>query len=265
MVLVLAVRADGKRVGLVPDDGRLARRASRASSRPPERDVRSGRGHDLRQSDAVRAARRFFSATRARWTPTCARSPRRAEIRVHAVATEEIYPPGFSTYVDPPAVARPLEGQFRPGHFRGVLHGRSQAVSACAGRRRLFRPQRLSAVSGDSPNDCGFESADGDRRAADGSRSRWTGDELAKSVSLAGASASALGDFSGAADRQKPRTSAGEEHRSSWRSHPSTTGGIEYRRHRLCRDRRSRYAGSSGNRQADAISPSRPHESAERD
>ena len=32
----------------------------------------------------------------------------------------DIYPPGFSTYVEPPAVAKPLEGVFRPGHFRGV-------------------------------------------------------------------------------------------------------------------------------------------------
>jgi pantoate--beta-alanine ligase len=32
----------------------------------------------------------------------------------------EIYPPGFSTYVEPPAVAQPLEGLCRPGHFRGV-------------------------------------------------------------------------------------------------------------------------------------------------
>jgi pantoate--beta-alanine ligase len=32
----------------------------------------------------------------------------------------EIYPPGFSMYVDPPAVAQPLEGVCRPGHFRGV-------------------------------------------------------------------------------------------------------------------------------------------------
>ena len=31
-----------------------------------------------------------------------------------------MYPAGFSTCVDPPAVAQPLEGQFRPGHFRGV-------------------------------------------------------------------------------------------------------------------------------------------------
>lgn len=33
---------------------------------------------------------------------------------------DEIYPPGFSTYVEPPAVAAPLEGKHRPGHFRGV-------------------------------------------------------------------------------------------------------------------------------------------------
>jgi len=32
----------------------------------------------------------------------------------------EVYPSGFSTYVDPPDVAKPLEGEYRPGHFRGV-------------------------------------------------------------------------------------------------------------------------------------------------
>jgi pantoate--beta-alanine ligase len=43
--------------------------------------------------------------------------------RVDAVFCPEpatMYPPGFSTYVDPPEVARPLEGVCRPGHFRGV-------------------------------------------------------------------------------------------------------------------------------------------------
>ncbi len=33
---------------------------------------------------------------------------------------EEMYPDGFSTYVEPGEVARPLEGICRPGHFRGV-------------------------------------------------------------------------------------------------------------------------------------------------
>ncbi|MEM7473480.1 MAG: pantoate--beta-alanine ligase [Planctomycetota bacterium] len=34
---------------------------------------------------------------------------------------ETLYPPGFSTYVDEPDAAAPLEGEFRPGHFRGVM------------------------------------------------------------------------------------------------------------------------------------------------
>lgn len=32
----------------------------------------------------------------------------------------EVYPPGFSTHIEPPAVARRWEGECRPGHFRGV-------------------------------------------------------------------------------------------------------------------------------------------------
>jgi pantoate--beta-alanine ligase len=39
---------------------------------------------------------------------------------VFVPAADEIYPPGFSTYVEPPSVAQPLEGVCRPGHFRGV-------------------------------------------------------------------------------------------------------------------------------------------------
>src|SRR4051812_44716799 len=35
-------------------------------------------------------------------------------------ATSEIYPHGFSTSVDVGRIAEPLEGKFRPGHFRGV-------------------------------------------------------------------------------------------------------------------------------------------------
>lgn len=39
---------------------------------------------------------------------------------VFAPSKDEMYPAGFSTYVEPPAVAQPLEGHCRPGHFRGV-------------------------------------------------------------------------------------------------------------------------------------------------
>src|SRR5438034_6701584 len=39
---------------------------------------------------------------------------------VFVPGANDMYPRGFSTYVDPPAVAAALEGVCRPGHFRGV-------------------------------------------------------------------------------------------------------------------------------------------------
>ena len=39
---------------------------------------------------------------------------------VFVPASDAIYPAGFSTYVQPPEIAKPLEGVCRPGHFRGV-------------------------------------------------------------------------------------------------------------------------------------------------
>ena len=37
-----------------------------------------------------------------------------------APSTRAIYPPGFQTFVEVTDLSRPLEGRFRPGHFRGV-------------------------------------------------------------------------------------------------------------------------------------------------
>jgi pantoate--beta-alanine ligase len=39
---------------------------------------------------------------------------------VFAPSVEEMYPPGFQTWVDVAKLGSILEGQFRPGHFRGV-------------------------------------------------------------------------------------------------------------------------------------------------
>ncbi len=39
---------------------------------------------------------------------------------VFTPSDQVMYPSGFSTYVEPPAVARRWEGECRPGHFRGV-------------------------------------------------------------------------------------------------------------------------------------------------
>lgn len=39
---------------------------------------------------------------------------------VFVPSTEEMFPPGFDTWVDVPGLAQRLEGAHRPGHFRGV-------------------------------------------------------------------------------------------------------------------------------------------------
>jgi pantoate--beta-alanine ligase len=39
---------------------------------------------------------------------------------VFAPHADEIYPPGFQTWVEVEQLSRGLEGEFRPGHFRGV-------------------------------------------------------------------------------------------------------------------------------------------------
>jgi pantoate--beta-alanine ligase len=48
---------------------------------------------------------------------------------------EEIYPPGFQTWVDVERVSRGLEGEHRPGHFRGV-------ATVCLKLFNIVRPQR---------------------------------------------------------------------------------------------------------------------------
>jgi pantoate--beta-alanine ligase len=48
---------------------------------------------------------------------------------------EELYPPGFQTWVEVEELGRGLEGEFRPGHFRGV-------ATVCLKLFNLVRPQR---------------------------------------------------------------------------------------------------------------------------
>ncbi len=50
-------------------------------------------------------------------------------------ALEQVYPPGFATWVEPGGAAIGLEGEFRPGHFRGV-------ATICLKLFNLVRPER---------------------------------------------------------------------------------------------------------------------------
>jgi pantoate--beta-alanine ligase len=51
-------------------------------------------------------------------------------------AAEEIYPPGFQTWVDVEELSRVLEGVHRPGHFRGV-------ATVCLKLFNIVRPDRV--------------------------------------------------------------------------------------------------------------------------
>jgi pantoate--beta-alanine ligase len=47
----------------------------------------------------------------------------------------ELYPPGYQTWVEVEELSRPLEGAFRPGHFRGV-------ATVCLKLFHIVRPRR---------------------------------------------------------------------------------------------------------------------------
>jgi pantoate--beta-alanine ligase len=51
-----------------------------------------------------------------------------------APSADEMYPPGFATWVDPGGAAEGLEGAARPGHFRGV-------ATVCLKLFNVVRPQ----------------------------------------------------------------------------------------------------------------------------
>jgi pantoate--beta-alanine ligase len=52
-----------------------------------------------------------------------------------APSSDELYPDGFQTWVDVEKLSKPLEGEFRPGHFRGV-------ATVCLKLFNIVRPQR---------------------------------------------------------------------------------------------------------------------------
>lgn len=116
---------------------------------------------------------------------------------VFAPTNEEMYPAGYSTFVDPPAIAKPLEGEFRPGHFRGVatvvlkLFGLVPATHAFFGRKDYQQFKVIEAMVTDL--NVGIELVAGETvREADGlalsSRNRYLSAEerqTALSLSIA--------------------------------------------------------------------------------
>ncbi|QDU29817.1 Pantoate-beta-alanine ligase [Anatilimnocola aggregata] len=69
--------------------------------------------------------------------------------------TDEMYPAGYSTYVEPPAVGTRWEGECRPGHFRGVttivlkLLNMIPADVACFGQKDYQQAAVIRAMARD--------------------------------------------------------------------------------------------------------------------
>jgi pantoate--beta-alanine ligase len=65
------------------------------------------------------------------WTPTA----------------EEMYPNGYQTYIDVEKVTRPLEGEVRPGHFRGVATIVAKIFNAFAPQKAYFGQKDAQQVA----------------------------------------------------------------------------------------------------------------------
>ena len=60
---------------------------------------------------------------------------------------DEIYPPAFGTYVNVDGVTEPLEGAFRPGHFRGVATVVTKFFNIMAPTRAYFGQKDAQQVA----------------------------------------------------------------------------------------------------------------------
>jgi len=116
--IVDPVRRQGKTIGLVPTMGALHEghlslvRASQAECDYTVVTIYVNPSQFARGEDLARYPRTLKSDLDA--LARCG-----ADL-VFAPADDEVYRPGHSTWVEPPAVAGPLEGRCRPGHFRGA-------------------------------------------------------------------------------------------------------------------------------------------------
>ena len=121
-------------VGLVPTMGALPRRPPLAV-RGRARGERPRRRQPVRQPGAVRRPRPTSRATRATRSTTRAIAEEAGVDVLFAPAVEELYPPGYETWVDVESARTGSRASHRPGHFRGV-------ATVCLKLFNIVRPRR---------------------------------------------------------------------------------------------------------------------------
>ncbi len=111
-------RAERHTIGFVPTMGALhAGHLSLVDA--ARRECSRGRGVDLRQPDTVWAGEDFERYPRNLDADVSQLAERGLDL-VFAPPTQEVYRLGHATTVEVSGLTNPLEGSFRPGHFRGV-------------------------------------------------------------------------------------------------------------------------------------------------
>ena len=136
------------------------------------RRVRHGRREPVRQrrrSSRSGTARRLPARPRA---ATSASRPTAGVDFLFAPPADELYPPGFATWVEPAGAAEGLEGEHRPGHFRGVATVCLKLFNIVRPDARVLRAQGRAAGRGREAGRARPRPRARDPRRPDGARRR---------------------------------------------------------------------------------------------
>lgn len=111
-------RTTGRTVGLVPTMGAL--HAGHISLLEKSREVCDVSVATIFVNPSQFGPKEDFSRYPRTLEDDLAKLERAGADYVYVPDSHSIYPPGYSTYIEPPAVGNRWEGECRPGHFRGV-------------------------------------------------------------------------------------------------------------------------------------------------
>lgn len=100
---------------------------------------------------------------------------------VFTPTAEQIYPSGFQTWIEVEHVSQGLEGERRPGHFRGVATVVAKLFNLTQPQRAYFgqKDAQQAAVIKRMARNLNMPIS---IRVSDGSRGRWIGDEFTQCV-----------------------------------------------------------------------------------